>query len=93
MTRITIQRAPYGKILTQLGRREELVEVKKKLGKTKITLNPKSDAILWDPNPALCKSLAEILIREQTFSRKPESAAYALVEENIFRLREHAKTG
>jgi len=60
MARVTIQRAPYGKILRQLGRREELIEVKKELGKTKVTLNPKSDAILWDPVPELCKSLAEI---------------------------------
>ena len=89
--RVTIQRAPYGKILTQLNRREELVEVKKELNKTKITLNPKSDAILWDPSPKLCKSLAEILIREQTFSRKPESAPYALAEENIARLQKHAE--
>ena len=89
--RLTIQRAPYGKILTQLNRREELSEVKKELGKTKITLNPKSDAILWDPAPELCKSLAEILTREQTFSRKQESAAYALTEENIARLQKHAE--
>jgi len=91
VARLTIQRAPFGKIQTQLARRKELSPVLDKLNDTKLTRSPKSDAILWNPSPALCKSLAEILEREQTFSRKPESAAYALVEENIDKLRRFSK--
>jgi len=87
--RVTIQRAAFRKITTQLGRREELESVKEALNKTKVTLNPKTDAILWDPTPSLCKALAEILTREQTFSRKPDSAGFKLIEDNIDRLRKH----
>jgi len=93
MARLTIQRAPFGKINTQLNRRAELSAVKEKLEGMKVTLSPANDAILWSPSPILCKALAEILEREQTFSRKPESIAYALVETNISRLRKYAEAG
>jgi len=88
--RLTVQRAAFRKISTQVARREELAPVKVKLSETKITLSPKNDAILWNPTPSLCKALADILTREQTFARKPESDSYKLIEENIDRLRKHS---
>jgi len=88
--RITVQRLPYRKIVSQLGKREELSSVKAKLQQTKVTLSPKLDSILWDPSPDLCKSFAEILEREQTFARQKDSANYKLIEANIARLRKHS---
>jgi len=90
--RLTIQRAAFQKINTQLNRREEYAAIKEELGSSKVTLSPLNDAILWDPSRDLCKSLAKILTKEQTFSRKPESAAYALIETNISRLVKYADT-
>jgi len=89
--RVTIQRLPWRKIVSQLGKRDELSSVKDLLNKTKVTTSPTSDAIMWDPDPSLCKSFAEILEREQTFARKKDSANFKLIEANIARLRKHGE--
>ena len=92
--RITVQRACFNKIGTQLRRNRngDMGPVIRALDNTKQTLTPKKDTILWEPSKPLCKALADILTKEQTFSRKPESAAYALAETNIARLYKYAES-
>jgi len=90
--RVTIQRLPYRKLVSQLTKREEHAATKKMLSETKVTQNPKQDAILWDPDPSLCKALVEILEREQTFARKRDSANFKMIEANIARLRKASES-
>lgn len=86
--RITIERTVWGKIQTQLNKKDN-ASTAAMLGVAKVTEAPNHDRILWDPTAALCKALIVLLEREQGFMRKKEGAAFKLMTTVIGRLKKH----
>jgi len=62
MVRITVIRAVFGKLSTQLGKRDN-GPIKELLSQCKQTLDPKSNTILWGPSIPLMQGLCKVIIR------------------------------
>lgn len=92
MPRITMQRACYNKMITQVNRHKEKHAVlRKMLSECKQTQNPAMDTIFWNPTASLARTMANLLKNEQQFARDPTRPSFAVAEENIARFEKYAE--
>lgn len=83
--RVTIERPIYSKLQTRLSK-DENADLREEFKAVEVTFSPKQDAILWDPPVEILKKVHSVLLREQGFMRKPDSASFALMTKVLDRL-------
>jgi hypothetical protein len=89
--RLTLDRAIYNKLVTQL-RRPANAPVAPAILALQRTESPKHDSIFWDPPAEVVGSILDILKVELTFIRKKESDSFKKMEENIRRCETYLRT-